>query len=158
MLIVLAALAALAQDPSQGEDAVCPEPLTALGDLAIRECLDQAWREEEERMRRYQQAAVEAVIARADETSPDQTEAFIAASQAVWAAYAEIECQGVAEQQGPGTLVGMELRLCMIELMRERSQTLWRNYGLGQGDGGPGLPEPTLTVRAEKLATAPPRP
>jgi uncharacterized protein YecT (DUF1311 family) len=152
MLIVLAAVAALAQDPAQPEALPCPEPLSALGDLAMRECLDQALRWEEARMRRYWNAASEAVAARSPET---QTEAFVDASQAAWAAYAEIACQGVAEEQGPGSLSGMALRSCMIELMRERSETLWRHYGLGDLDDEAQLPEPTVTVREEKLAAAP---
>ena len=142
MIIALVALALLAQDPA--DDA--PDCRNPHGNLEMAVCWGQALEREEARMRRYYQAALE-VVSRPPEYpqggSVSQAPAYVQASQAAWAAYAEIACQGVYEAFGEGTARNLAMADCSIEMTRERTQVLWRDY---LQDAGGDFPEPRETV------------
>jgi len=127
MIIALAALALLAQDPA--DDAPdCQDPR---GTLEMALCYGQALDREEARMQRYYLAALEAVSRPPEypQSAPvSQARAYVQASQAAWTAYAEIACQGVYEAFGEGTARNLAMADCSIEMTRERTQVLWRDY------------------------------
>lgn len=143
MIIALAALALLAQDPAD-EAPDCRDPS---GNLEMAVCWGQALDREEARMQRYYLAALE-VVSRPPEypqgAPVSQARAYVEASQSAWRAYSEIACQGVYEAFGEGTARNLAMTDCSIEMTRERTQVLWRDYlrDVESED----FPEPRATV------------
>jgi uncharacterized protein YecT (DUF1311 family) len=143
MIIAFAALALLAQEPA----ADAPDCRAPHGNLEMALCWGQALEREEARMRRYYRAAQEAVSRPPEypQGAPvNQARAYIEASQSAWRAYSEIACQGVYEAFGEGTARNLAMTDCTIEMTRERTRVLWRDY-LRDAESED-FPEPRATV------------
>lgn len=146
MIIALAALALLAQDPAD-DPPNCRDPR---GTLEMAVCWGQALDQEEARMQRYYLAAVQTVSIPPEYPAGaplSQARAYVEASQSAWRAYSEIACQGVYEAFGEGTARNLAMTDCSIEMTRERTLVLWRDY-LRDADLQ-AFPEPRETVQAE---------
>ncbi|MBA4803090.1 MAG: DUF1311 domain-containing protein [Brevundimonas sp.] len=127
----------------------------------INACFAEDLRREEARMEIYLRRAEERAR-EADELTrayggPSAQRGYLASSQAVWRAYAEIVCDGVHDAWKDGTIRTVMHLDCMTEMTRERTHVIWRHH-LTHADGSlPVLPEPVETV-ADELRREPPPP
>lgn len=147
-LIMVGAL--LAQDPDPAPTD-CHQALTT---LEINDCVAEDLRLETVRMEAYLDAAIGQVRIEAEESGEDAAAADdvigeIRASQDLWGSYAERACDAVYTRWQAGTIRVVMALNCQIDLTRERTHYLWREY-LPYPDSTPAvLPEPVKAVSEE---------
>lgn len=165
-MLELLATAALFGQEFNGERIDCRR---TGNDIATRVCYAWFQEREEARMQRYLQAAVDAAARRrveaadaarrlgAPDDDPDpleQERAWIQASDAAFAAYRQMWCNGVYEAYGRGTTRDLAQADCEIELTHERTKVIWRDFL--NSDAEPVLPEPVRRAWEDEAAASPP--
>ena len=73
---------------------------------------------------------------------PSAQRGYLASSQAAWAAYARIVCEGVNDAFKDGSIHTAMFLGCMIEMTHERTRVIWRNHLTYVDSTPPVLPEP----------------
>ena len=139
MILVLAAVALLSQDPEPAID--CDN---AMSTVDMNDCALKDLQAEETRMARYLDAAV--TVLRTEAETPELAEQVVSelhASQKNWVEYAQSACALVYTRWQGGSIRNLMALTCREQLTQERSHTLWSGYIAGIGDEDSVLPEPT---------------
>ena len=160
MLIIALLAAALVQDDASSST---PDGSTVCdrggNTLELNACGVLDLEREQARMQRY----LEAALGRAhDSDSADpsygeatQSVAYLHASQAAWAAYADIRCRGVYDQWKTGTIRTLMGLGCRIEATRQRSHDIWSDHLTYPDAAPPVLPEPVVSAAGDEAAARP---
>ncbi|NNC60038.1 MAG: DUF1311 domain-containing protein [Erythrobacter sp.] len=111
----------------------CPDAMTTLD---INKCFAGVLARADERRARYLAAALER-----HEDRPELV-AKIAASDAVFIAYREAECDAVLEDWMEGSVRGFMTLSCKVEMTDNRSHAIWQNWLTYMDSTPPLLPEP----------------
>lgn len=138
MILLLAAVALLSQDPAPAMD--CDN---AMSTVDMNECALKDVQAEEARMSVYLDAAV--TVLRTEAETPELAEQVVADlqdSQKKWTAYAESVCAVAYTRWQGGSIRNLMALTCREHLIQERSQTLWSAYIAGLSDEDTILPEP----------------
>lgn len=142
MIVALAALSLIAQDPPEETDCAL-----TVGELAMEACAGRILDRQEEEVQRYLLAARDHQPTTGD-GAPTQAQGLIEASQVAWKAYAQIACQAAYEAAGEGTLRNLVYLDCRIQMANQRVYQIWSDYLL-DGDEGPVLPQPIEAGRRD---------
>lgn len=138
MILVLAAVALLSQDPEPALD--CDN---AMSTVEMNECALKDVQAEEARMARYLDAAV--TVLRTEAETPELAEQVVSelhASQKNWVEYAQSACALAYTRWQGGSIRNLMALTCREGLTQERSHTLWAAYIAGITDEDTILPEP----------------
>lgn len=138
MILILAAVALLSQDPVSTVDCEI-----AMSTVDMNECALQDVRAEEARMGLYLDAAVN--VLRTDAETPELAEQVVSelhASQKRWVEYARSACDLVYRRWQGGTIRDLMALGCRQQMTQERSHTLWSAYISGLTDEETVPPEP----------------
>lgn len=155
-MIWLAAIASLAGQDIDHLPADCGNAVTT---VEMNACAALDLQREQDRMERYLAEARR----RARELdmqpygSPTAQQAYLNAAQTAWQAYAQIACDGVHDHWKDGTIRTVMYLNCRIEMIRERTHVIWRDYLTYADSTPPILPEPVRSV-ADELRSAPTAP
>lgn len=155
-MIWFAAIALLAGQDVDNLPADCGNAVTT---VEVNACVALDLEREQGRMERYLAEAQR----RARELdaqpygTPTAQQAYLNASQTAWQAYAQIACEGVHDHWKDGTIRTVMYLDCRIEMIRERTHVIWRNYLTYADSTPPILPEPVESL-ADELRSAPPPP
>ena len=144
MILVLAAVALLSQDP-----ATEPDCDNALSTLDMNACAARDVQAEEARMNQYLDAAV--TVLRAEAESPELAEQVVVelrASQQKWVDYAQSACATVYTRWQGGSIRNLMALTCREQLTQERSHAIWSGYIAGITDEETILPEPKAFLSA----------
>lgn len=112
----------------------------------VSACAAQRLKAETERMETYLSAARRQAATR-DEASAGTWAAssqrvYLDNAQSAWTAYAEIVCNGVYDNWSGGTVRTAMALECRIQMTRERTHVIWRNFLTYVDSTPPILPEP----------------
>lgn len=144
MTVLVALLGALSMGAAvvQDEpDVDCDNPTTT---LEMNHCAAQQQQEVEAQLKTYLEAAYAKLRAEAEE--PEAVIAAVEASQKLWEGYADSACEVVYTYWQSGSIRNLMAASCRMELMRERSHHIWREYLAGNADDPTVYPEPQRAV------------
>lgn len=149
MLIIALLTAALLQgahSPMQDGEIACDQEGNT---LELNACGVLELEREQARMQRYLEAALDRARD-SDNADPSYSEAtqstaYLQASQAAWAAYADIRCRGVYDQWKTGTIRTLMGLGCRIEATRQRTHDIWADHLTYPDAAPPVLPEPVVS-------------
>lgn len=129
---------AVAQDEPEVD---CSNPTTT---IEMNHCAARQQVEVETQLKSYLDAAYAKL--RGEAEAPEAVIAEIEASQTLWEGYTEAACGAVYTYWQGGTIRNLMAASCRMELMRERSHHIWREYLAGNDDDPDAYPEPQRAV------------
>lgn len=145
MSVLVALLSALSLDVAavhDEPDVDCNNPTTT---LEMNHCAARQQQEVETQLKTYLDAAYAKL--RAEAEAPEAVITEIKASQTLWENYTEAACGAVYTHWQSGSIRNLMAASCRMELMRERSHHIWREYLAGtEDDDAETYPEPQRAV------------
>ena len=75
--------------------------------------------------------------------------AYLDQAQAAWAVYSDLVCKGVYDKWNGGSIRNVAALRCRIDMTRERTQVVWRDYLTYVDSTPPELPEPIRPASEE---------
>jgi uncharacterized protein YecT (DUF1311 family) len=112
----------------------------------INACAAQRLEAETARMETYLSAARRRAVTQDEETAASSQRAYLDNAQSAWTAYADIVCDGVYDNWSGGTIRTVMALECRIQMTRERTHVIWRDFLTYADSTPPVLPEPTAPV------------
>ncbi|WP_426022953.1 lysozyme inhibitor LprI family protein [Brevundimonas sp. PWP3-1b1] len=149
MLFTIVSLLLVSQSP----DHLPADCAKAQDTLAINACASRDLSREVERMDHYLVAARRNADA-ADQGAGKATvslsqRAYLDQAQAAWTAYADLVCKGVYDKWNGGSIRNVAALRCRIDMTRERTHVVWRDYLTYADSTPPELPEPIRPASEE---------
>jgi uncharacterized protein YecT (DUF1311 family) len=149
LILILAGVAAM-----QSPDHLPPDCTQAANTPEINACATRDLGRETARMERYLTVARRTADnlngANAEDGARSSQRAHLDNAQLVWSAYADIVCGAVYEKWARGSVRTAAALRCRIDMTRERTHVIWRNYLVYVDSTPPVLPEP-LRPASEEL-------
>lgn len=147
MTVMAALLSALALGATPAQDAdVVVDCDTAGSTMELNICAAREVEALKGTLAVYTEAAY-ALIREMDDGDPEALVAEITEGEKLWRAYVEAACGAVYTQWSSGTIRNVMAASCEMDLIRERTHHIWREY-LVTMEGLAKLPEPELRDHA----------
>ena len=104
---------------SRAADSLCPNAVTA---REMEQCIAAELQKAEKLLDGYLAESTRQVAKSADARRALET------AQAAWLAYRDSQCRAVYATYAPGSMAGLQLVSCKLELTQKRTHELWQTY------------------------------